>query len=40
MDTIKFKNTRFDPTLTPFFPIAEQMAKAVGYTADLQTDKK
>ena len=30
-----FKNTRFDPDLIEFHDIAKQMAKSVGYTADL-----
>jgi AhpD family alkylhydroperoxidase len=38
MDTT-FKNTRFDPDSTPFHDLAKQMAKAFGYTADLQVDK-
>jgi len=35
-----FINTRFDPDITPFHAIAKEMAKAVGYTADLKVDKK
>lgn len=38
MDT-KFKNTRFDPDSTPFHDLAKQMARAFGYTANLQVDK-
>ena len=40
MKDIKFKNIRFDPDITPFHDLAKQMAKAVGYTADLSVDKK
>ena len=40
MKDIKFKNTRFNPDITPFHDLAKQMAKAVGYTADLAVDKK
>ncbi len=40
MTTIKFHNTRFDPNITPFHDLAIQMAKAVGYTADLKIEKK
>jgi len=39
MTEINFKNTRFDPDLTPFHDFAKQMAKAFGYTADLSVDK-
>ena len=39
MTDIKFKNTRFNPDVTPFHGLAKQMAKAVGYTADLSIDK-
>ncbi len=35
---IKFENTRFDPDLTPFHGLAQQMAAAVGYTAELSLD--
>jgi AhpD family alkylhydroperoxidase len=38
-NTVSFKNTRFDPDLTPFHDLAKQMAKAVGYTAQLTIDK-
>jgi len=37
---IKFKDTRFDPELTPFLGLAQQMARAFGYTADLSVDKQ
>ena len=40
MSDIKFKNTRFNPDVTPFHGLAKQMAKAVGYTADLAIDKE
>ena len=36
----EFKNTRFDPDITPFHELARQMAGAFGYTADLDLDKK
>ena len=36
----EFTNSRFDPDITPFHNIAKQMAKAVGYTADLKVDKE
>ncbi len=39
MEDILFKNLRFDPDLTPFHDLAKQMARAFGYTADLQIDK-
>lgn len=35
MDNITFENTRFDPDLTAFHGIAKEMAKSVGYTAEL-----
>jgi AhpD family alkylhydroperoxidase len=38
MDDITFTDTRFDPDLTPFHDLAKQMAKAFGYTADLEVD--
>lgn len=40
MSDIKFKNTRFNPEQTPFLDLAKQMAKAFGYTANLDTDQK
>lgn len=40
MSEVKFKNTRFNPDSTPFHGFAKQMAKAVGYTADLAIDKQ
>ncbi len=36
--TVTFENTRFDPDLTPFHGLAQQMAAAVGYTAELSLD--
>jgi len=36
---VTFKNTRFDPDLIPFHGLAKQMAKAVGYTAQLSIDR-
>lgn len=39
MKDIKFKNTRFDPNLTPFHKLAGRMADAFGYKATLKTDK-
>jgi len=39
MQNIEFINSRFNPDVTPFHDLAKQMAKAVGYTADLKTDK-
>jgi AhpD family alkylhydroperoxidase len=38
MTEIRFENTRFDPDLIEFHDIAKQMAKSVGYTADLSVD--
>ncbi|NEN07800.1 carboxymuconolactone decarboxylase family protein [Diaminobutyricibacter tongyongensis] len=35
---VTFINTRFDPDVTPFHGIAEQMAAAFGYTAVLSID--
>ena len=35
---VSFENTRFDPDLTGFHAIAQQMAQAAGYTADLSID--
>ena len=40
MSEVKFKDKRFDPDITPFHDLAKQMAKAFGYTADLEVDKK
>jgi len=40
MSKIEFKNTRYNPDLTPFHDLAKQMAKAVGYTAEMLVDQK
>ena len=40
MDDITFTNTRFDPDLVAFHGIAKEMAKSVGYTADMSVDAK
>lgn len=40
MDGIRFENTRFDPDLIEFHGIAQQMARSVGYTADLNIEKQ
>ncbi len=40
VNNIEFINTRFDPDVTPFHDLAKQMAKAVGYTADLSVEKE
>jgi len=40
MSNTKFKSVRFDPDITPFHNLAKEMAKAVGYTADLSVDKE
>jgi hypothetical protein len=40
MNEVKFKNTRFNPNVTPFHGLAKQMAQTVGYTADLDIDKE
>ena len=40
MSDITFKNTRFDPDLVEFHAIAKQMAKSVGYTAEMSVDKQ
>lgn len=39
MNKLEFKNTRFNPDVTPFHDLAKQMAKAVGYTAELTINK-
>lgn len=36
MNNVEYINTRFDPDLVEFHGIAKQMAKSVGYTADLE----
>ncbi|MBK1834030.1 carboxymuconolactone decarboxylase family protein [Roseibacillus ishigakijimensis] len=40
MSEVVYKNTRFDPDLTPFHGLAKEMAQAFGYTADLAVDKE
>lgn len=40
MSNIKFINTNFDPAGSSFLQIAEAMAKAYGYTAQLSIDKE
>jgi AhpD family alkylhydroperoxidase len=40
MSKIEFKNIRYNPDITPFHDLAKQMAKAVGYTADMSVDKE
>ncbi len=40
MEDIIFENTRFDPDLVAFHGIAKEMAKSVGYTAELGIDKQ
>jgi alkylhydroperoxidase AhpD family core domain len=37
---LEFKNTRFDPDVTPFHDLAKKMAGAFGYTANLDLDKQ
>ena len=39
MDDTTFENTRFDPDLVAFHGIAKEMAKSVGYTAELGIDR-
>ena len=36
----EFRNTRFNPDIIPFHNLAKELAKAVGYTADLKIDKE
>lgn len=40
MTEVLFKNTRFDPDITPFHDLAKTMAKAFGYTANLKFDQE
>jgi len=40
MKNVEFINHRFNPDIIPFHDLAKQMAKAIGYTADLKTDKE
>ena len=39
MKNVEYVNKRFDPDLVEFHTLAKQMAKAVGYTANLKVDK-
>ncbi len=38
MADVEFRDRRFDPDLTPFHDLAKTMARAFGYTADLEVD--
>lgn len=38
MNDVVFEDRRFDPDITPFHDLAKAMAKAFGYTADLEVD--
>ena len=40
MSDVTYNNTRFDPDLVEFHGIAQQMAKSVGYTADMSVEKQ
>lgn len=40
MKKLTFKDTRFNPAITPFHDLAKNMAKALGYTAVLDIDKQ
>jgi len=40
MTDMTFTNTRFDPDQIAFHDIAKQMAKSVGYTADMTVDSQ
>lgn len=40
MTEVQFKDLRFNPDSTPFHDLAKQMAKAFGYTANLDIDKQ
>lgn len=40
MTDLIFKNSRFNPDLTPFHDLAKSMAGAFGYTADLEVEPK
>ena len=40
MKTVEFVNSRFNPDIIPFHNLAKEMAKVVGYTADLKTDRE
>lgn len=38
MTEIEFRNSRFDPDITPFHDLAKSMAQDFGYAADLELD--
>ena len=38
MNDVRYENTRFDPDLVAFHGIAKEMAKSVGYTAEMAVD--
>lgn len=40
MNDVTFQDRRFDPDLTPFHDLAKTMAKAFGYTAELDIDSQ
>ena len=40
MQNVSFKDSRFNPDVTPFHDLAKNMAQAFGYTADLELDPK
>ena len=40
MQDLEITNTRIDPDLSGLHSIAQQMAKSVGYTADLSVDRQ
>lgn len=40
MTAVTFSNDRLDPGLTPFHALAEQLANAFGYTAELTIDRR
>ncbi|HWM16122.1 MAG TPA: carboxymuconolactone decarboxylase family protein [Microbacterium sp.] len=40
MNDVSYRNSRFDPELTGFHAIAQQMAQSVGYTATLSIDRQ
>lgn len=40
MTDLVYKDTRFDPDIIPFHGIAKEMAKSVGYTADMGIDRQ
>lgn len=40
MDDLQFRNMRFDPDMTDFHAIAQQMAARYGYEAELSIDRR